>query len=290
MREIVVISGKGGTGKTSVTAALACIANENLVLADCDVDAADLHLILNPKVRISEDFFSGVKAEINTEICVSCGKCAVVCRFSAIEKLPMMRVNPLDCEGCGYCYHVCPVQAIHLPIQRVGKCYVSDTRFACTLVHAKLGIGADNSGKLVAKVKREAKQAALKEKKDYILVDGSPGIGCPVISSLSGASFVLLVTEPSLSALDDVTRVWKLVNKFGIPAGCIINKADINPEVADRILMFLSKNGIAHISNLPYDEDFHKAITEGMNLIEYNRNKWYPIFERIWNLVSKEEI
>ena len=170
MKEIVCISGKGGTGKSSVVSALSWIARENLVVADCDVDAADLHLIFSPSPRNSEDFYSGVKAMIDPARCIGCGICAEKCRFDAFLKSGnIYEVQALDCEGCGYCYHLCPAGAITLPEQAVGQCYISDTRFGCSLVHARLGIGADNSGKLVAKVKNEAKALAQRETKDFLL-------------------------------------------------------------------------------------------------------------------------
>ena len=288
MKEIVCISGKGGTGKSSVVSALAWIAKENLVVADCDVDAADLHLIFSPIARKCEDFYSGIKAEIDPAKCIGCGLCAEKCRFDAIcRKDGVYEVSALDCEGCGYCYHICPTKAISLPEQLVGNCYTSDTRFNCSLVHAKLGIGADNSGKLVARVKNEAKVLAKKEEKDYLLVDGSPGIGCPVISSLSGADIVLMVTEPSLSAQSDLARLWELIQKFQISAACIINKADINPEISQTIRTWLQKEGIRHLADLPYSSDFQIAITNGQSVTEQNNTKWQPMFLKIWESLKE---
>lgn len=288
MKEIVVISGKGGTGKTSVTASLAFIL-PNLVMADCDVDAADLHLILQPSILKSEDFYSGVKAVIDPEKCISCGICEEVCRFGAIShEGPSYKVDPLDCEGCGYCHHACPAQAISLPLQNVGQCFLSDTRAGCRLAHARLGIGADNSGKLVARVKKDAREEAIRSNADHILVDGSPGIGCPVISSLSGADFVLLVTEPTLSGISDLQRVWELTAQFGIPAGCIINKQDLNPQIASQTREFLAENGIPLIDGISYDEDFSRAITLGQSLVEYEPAKWKPRFASIWDKINKE--
>ena len=288
MKEIVIIYGKGGTGKSSVAAALAYTV-PRVVMADCDVDAADLHLILKPVVQSSEDFYSGVRAEIDAQSCVGCGKCEEICRFGAIShESGKFSVDKLDCEGCGYCQLICPAKAISLPEQKVGQCFISDTRFACRLIHAKLGIGADNSGKLVAKVKKEARQEATRTGMDYILVDGSPGIGCPVISSLSGADFVLLVTEPTLSGLNDLNRVWQLTARFQIPAGCIITKADLNPQVTAQIKDFLTQQGIRHLDDLPYDEDFSQAITLGKCLPEINPGKWKTRFANLWQGITKE--
>lgn len=289
MREIVVISGKGGTGKTSVVSALAAVASPKLILADCDVDAADLHLIFEPEHAQSEDFFSGVKAVIDPALCINCGICASACRFDAIRvENGQHKVINLDCEGCGYCIELCPVQAISLPQQMVGQCHTSRTRLGFSLVHAKLGIGADNSGKLVARVKELARETAKKEHQEYILIDGSPGIGCPVIASLSGAHQVLFVTEPSRSALSDLKRVWEVTDKFRIPALCVINKADINPAISEEIKVFLSSAGIPLAAELPYDKDFHTAIAEGKSLPEINQNKWRGVFEAIWTACSKE--
>ncbi|MDD4223785.1 MAG: ATP-binding protein [Candidatus Cloacimonetes bacterium] len=288
MKEIVIISGKGGTGKTSVAAALASIA-EKTVMADCDVDAADLHLILEPEIRKTESFFSGVKAVIDPDKCSSCGLCESVCRFHAVSHQGVRyKIDPLACEGCGYCFHVCPVQAISLPEQQVGYCYISATRFGCQLVHAKLEAGADNSGKLVAKVKKDAKHLAQDTDMEYVWVDGSPGIGCPVISSLSGADFVLLVTEPTLSGMGDMQRVYELVKQFNIPAGCLINKADINPEIADRIRSFIAQQDNCLVDEIPYDEDFPRAITLGKSLVELDPGKWKERFQSIWHKVIKE--
>ncbi len=288
MKEIVIISGKGGTGKTSVTAALACVSRSR-IMADCDVDAADLHLILQPRILSREDFYGGVKAVIDPAACVNCGQCGVICRFGAISHPDgNYEVDPLDCEGCGYCQQICPAGAISLPQQKVGQCYISDTRLDCRLVHAKLDIGADNSGKLVVKVKRDARQTAEDGQLDWVLVDGSPGIGCPVISSLSGADFVILVTEPSLSGLHDLERVWSLTGNFGIPGGCVINKADLNPGVSALIGGFLARENITLIDHIPYDEDFTRAMTQGISLVEYDPQKWQPRFARIWSHITKE--
>ena len=288
MKEIVIISGKGGTGKTSITAAFAMLGREAVVVADCDVDAADMHLLMQPDWSFSEDFYSGVIASIDQEKCLRCGKCQSICRFNAI---PMINgeyvVSKLNCEGCGYCARICPADAIKMIEQNVGKFFISNTKADNKLVHARLKSGADNSGKLVAKVKKEAKLIAEKEQKEIIIVDGSPGIGCPVVSSLSGANYVVLVTEPSVAGLHDLERVYQLVEKFGIPAGCIINKADINQDVTDRIMIFLSDNSIDHLGNLPYDEDFTKAMTEGKTIVEDQESHLKNLITEMWKKIKE---
>jgi len=288
MKEVVIISGKGGTGKTSISASFAQLGGKDIVVADCDVDAADMHLLLNPDFAKSEDFFSGFKAVINQNECDLCGNCFEVCRFDAISvENGEYSVNSLNCEGCGYCARVCPNEAIKMEEQNVGKWYISNTKTGNKMVHARLGIGAENSGKLVAKVKNEAKQLAEQNKKEMIVVDGSPGIGCPVVSSLSGANFVVLVTEPTVSGLHDLKRVYELVKKFNINAGCIINKSDLNPEKSNEILDYLKSEDIVHISNLPYNDIFTEAMTVGKSIVEYNSNAIKPILEESWEKIKK---
>jgi MinD superfamily P-loop ATPase len=289
MKEIVVISGKGGTGKTSITASFAVLAGTDAVIADCDVDAADMHLLMQPVIKRSESFFSGVAAIIDENKCTNCGVCADVCRFDAIPVINNQHiVKKLNCEGCGYCDKVCLVSAITMHEQNVGDWFVSKSKVDNTLVHAKLGIGAENSGKLVAKVKNEAKRIAEKENKDYIIVDGSPGIGCPVVSSLSGAHYVVLVTEPSMSGLHDLKRVYELVKKFNIKAGCIINKSDINMQMTNKVIQFLNDESITHIASLPYDENFTKAMTVGETIVEYNHSELKDLLNKSWEKVKQE--
>ncbi|HCK99540.1 MAG TPA: (4Fe-4S)-binding protein [Candidatus Marinimicrobia bacterium] len=287
MKEIVVISGKGGTGKTSITASFAYLGGGEIVVADCDVDAADLHLLLEPDFKTAEDFYSGVIAKIDQDACTKCGKCAEVCRFGAIPVIDgQYVVQPLDCEGCGYCARICPTEAIAMNLQNVGEWYISTIKTGSSMVHARLGIGAENSGKLVAKVKNEAKNIAEEQDRKYVLVDGSPGIGCPVVSSLSGANFVVLVTEPTVSGIHDLKRVYELVKKFGIKTGCIINKADLNNTVEKEILQFLSENDINHIASLPYDETFTEAMTNGQTIVEFGESRVKNLIEQSWDKIK----
>lgn len=287
MKEIVVISGKGGTGKTSLAAALASLSGDGAIIADCDVDAADMHLLLSPDFAHREDFFSGQLAVIDNQACTLCGLCMEKCRFNAIEtKVSEYFVKSIDCEGCGYCARICPVEAISMEERRAGDFYISKTRTKNTLVHARLAPGAENSGKLVAKVKKEARTLAEKENKKYVIADGSPGIGCPVISSLSGADFVVLITEPSLSGLHDLERVYELVRKFGIKASCIINKYDINPEITERIMDFIRSEEIVHLCNIPYSPVFTEAITSGLTVLENGNSEVAGLIEGAWQKIK----
>ncbi len=288
MKEIVIISGKGGTGKTSITASFAILGGADVVVADCDVDAADMHLLMQPDFQNKNDFYSGEVAWIEQSNCTSCGKCQQVCRFDAISvKNGQFIVDPIACEGCGYCARICPTHTIVNKEQLAGKWFISNIKTGSLMVHAQLGIGADNSGKLVAKVKDEAKEIALEERKDFILVDGSPGIGCPVVSSLSGANFVVLVTEPSVSGLHDLKRVYQLVKKFNIKAGCIINKADVNPWKCAEILQFLKEEDIVHLSDLPYDESFTKAMIQGQTIVEFDHGKLRELLTESWEKIKQ---
>ena len=288
MKEIVVLSGKGGTGKTSITASFAALGAKQMVLADCDVDAADMHLLTAPEAILSEDFYSGKEALIKTEGCVHCYKCIKACHFDAISVINGdFVVDPMECEGCSYCFHVCPTRTIEMNSRLAGKFYVSKTRFGNTLVHARLGIAADNSGKLVTKVREEAKKIAAEQHSEYILVDASPGIGCPVVASLTGAHFVVLVTEPTVSGIHDLERVYEVIEKLKIKTGCIINKVDINREMANKTKDFLKEKGIPLLGELPYDHQFTKAITIGKTVVEYDDGVIKALIESSWKKVKE---
>ena len=288
MKEIVVISGKGGTGKTSLTASFATLEKQNVIVGDCDVDAADMHLLLDPDFETNENFFSGETAIINKNSCISCGKCEEVCRFNAIEiSGNIYKVNEMTCEGCGYCARVCPANAIENKPALVGNWYISNINNGSLMVHAKLNPGADNSGKLVAQVKNTAKDIAEEERADYVLIDGSPGVGCPVVSSLTGANFVILVTEPTLSGFHDLKRVYELVKKFNIKSGCIVNKYNINENITGEINTFLLENNIAQLGKLPYDEIFTRAMVAGKTIINFENNNLSGIITDIWKQVKE---
>lgn len=287
MKEIVVISGKGGTGKTSIAASFAVLGGSDVIVADCDVDAADMHLLLKPDFEFSEEFYSGEIAYIEQSKCIVCGKCAEVCRFDAISFINSQYfINPLSCEGCGYCSQECPASAIINKSRLSGKWFISNIKTGSKMIHARLDIGADNSGKLVAKVKNEAKKLASEEAKPFILIDGSPGIGCPVVSSLSGANFVVLAVEPSVSGVHDLKRVYQVVKNFNIKAGCIINKANLNPEKHQEIKDFLLEENISHLADIPYDENFTKAMVNGMTIIEYDQNDLKKILSQTWEKIK----
>ncbi len=267
--EIVILSGKGGTGKTSVAASLAVLAKDTAVVADCDVEAANMHLLLNPDCAQESDFFSGKHAEVDQDSCTLCGLCEKVCRFDAITvgKSECI-VNLINCEGCGYCARICPVTAIQMKPANSGKVFISTNRLQTPMVHATLNIGASNSGKLVARVKNEAKTLAEKHQKLFIIVDGPPGIGCPVISSLSGADLVILVAEPAAAGNHDLNRLVEVIKKFHISIACIVNKYDINTEKTAELKRFLQKEDIPHLVDIPYDDAFTRAMIAGKTLVE----------------------
>jgi MinD superfamily P-loop ATPase len=288
MKEIVVISGKGGTGKTSLTASFACLEGSGAVVADCDVDAADMHLLMQPEIRQREDYYSGEMARIDLDQCSRCGKCTEICRFDAVTNVDgEYSVDPLECEGCGYCARVCPAVAIRNERLKAGEWFLSSIKTGGLMVHARLETGADNSGKLVAKVKKEARQRAGINGNGLIIIDGPPGIGCPVISSLTGSDFAVMVTEPTLSGLHDLKRAYELVRKFNIRAGCIINKSDLNFGVTEQIKDFLEAEKISHLASLPYDGVFTESMTFGQAVIEYTNNDLTSKIQEGWDKIIK---
>jgi MinD superfamily P-loop ATPase len=280
---LIVISGKGGTGKTSIIAAFASLA-ENKVLCDADVDAADLHLIMGPHVFMRADFKSGHTAAIHKDKCSECGLCVDLCRFSAIRD--DFTVNPLDCEGCGVCVYFCPEKAIDFPENTCGEWFVSETRFG-PLVHARLGIAEENSGKLVTLVRQESKRLADLKNLDLILTDGPPGVGCPVIASIGGASAVLVVAEPTLSGIHDMKRVVQLANHFKVPATVCVNKFDLNLDLTRDIENFAGDEGLTCLGRIPFDPVFTKAMVQGQTIFEYHNDSTAgQVLKKIWNTLS----
>ena len=275
----MVISGKGGTGKTVVAGSFAVLA-KNKVMVDCDVDAADLHLLLHPKVRERHEFRSGQTAVVDKNLCKECGKCAQVCRFGAIRA--DFTVESFSCEGCAFCSRVCPHGAISMKENVAGEWFVSDTEYGL-FVHAKLGIAEENSGKLVAKIRQVAKDMAEKNNLDHVIVDGPPGIGCPVIASLSGVDCALVVTEPTLSGLHDAQRVMEVSKHFNVPVKLVVNKYDLNETMTEKIVEFCRERGVEVIGRIAFDKTVVKALVEGKAIVGYAQCAAADEIARIWD-------
>jgi MinD superfamily P-loop ATPase len=293
VKELVVISGKGGTGKTSIVGSFAALA-DRAVLADCDVDAADLHLVLAPEILQSHDFSGGKRAKIAPEQCIGCGKCASLCRFEAIAQQQdpnakkdgaMFRVDPIACEGCGVCAWFCPAGAVEFGPCVNGQWFESSTRFG-PMVHARLGVAEENSGKLVTTVRREAGRIAEAQGLDTILIDGSPGIGCPVIASMSGANLVLIVTEPTLSGLHDLGRVADVANHFGLPAMLCVNKWDLNGEMTLQIRQEASRRGLDFAGRVRYDAGVTDAQVSCRSVVEHQAHGCSEDIRNLWQRVD----
>ena len=282
MKEVVILSGKGGTGKTSIVGCFAALA-QSKVLADCDVDAADLHLLLSPSAKEENEFWSGQVAVIDDKECTECGLCQDVCRFGAINDF---KVDPISCEGCGFCLHICPVEAVTMKESLSGHWFISDTKYG-HLVHARLGIAQENSGKLVALVRQQAKQIGERDGLSYIISDGPPGIGCPVISSLSGANLALLVTEPTLSGIHDLERVLGVCHHFGIPVLVCINKYDVNKDNTRQIENYCLNQGVEVASKIPFDNVVTEAIVQGLPVVEYSQGKVTQEIESLWQRITR---
>ncbi|MDD4168662.1 MAG: ATP-binding protein [Desulfotomaculaceae bacterium] len=290
MKEIIVISGKGGTGKTSVAASLVALAKRSVV-ADCDVDAADLHLVLDPQIEKVEDFSGGKGATIIPDKCSDCGKCYELCRFEAIikddGKKPAYAIDPIACEGCGVCSYFCPEKAIAFEPVVNGRWFISATRYG-PMVHARLGIAAENSGKLVSLVRSQAKALAEKDDLPFIIVDGPPGIGCPVIASITGADAVLIITEPTVSGEHDLERVAELAGHFKIPTFVCINKFDLNLEKSKNIEEKSMASGITVIGRIHYDRAVTQAQVKKLPVVEFTGSTVAKDIIAIWDNLIKE--
>jgi len=284
MKEIVIISGKGGSGKTTILSAFASLA-ENKVLCDADVDAADLHLIMDPQVKERHDFESGHTAIINQDKCIECGLCRDLCKWDAISK--DFVVNPIECEGCGVCHYFCPEEAIDFPLNTCGEWFLSDTRFG-PMVHARLHIAEENSGKLVALIRERGKKLAEEKGLDLLLTDGPPGIGCPVIASLGGATAVLIVAEPTVSGRHDMERVVELAAFFKIPAMVCVNKFDLNPSEGEAIEAFSREKNVTVMGRIPFDLAFTKAMVQGKTIVEFDsHSKGCEAVKEIWKNLAQ---
>jgi MinD superfamily P-loop ATPase len=285
MKELVIISGKGGTGKTSLVSAFATLAKSK-VLCDADVDAADLHLIMDPEIRERHDFVSGFTATINPDKCTQCGLCRDLCRWQAISE--DFVVDTIECEGCGVCYYACPEKAVDFSPSTCGEWFISDTRFG-PMAHARLGIAEENSGKLVVLIRQEGNKLAEQNNIDLLLTDGPPGIGCPVIASLGGATAVLIVTEPTVSGYHDMERVAHLAEFFKIPAFVCINKFDLNTEKTEAIESFAQENHLALMGRIPFDPVFTKAMVQGQTIFEYDaHSEACKALRIIWERLSRQ--
>ena len=299
MKQLVVLSGKGGTGKTTVTAALAHLGSKELpmVLADADVDAANLELVVEPEKLEQHEFWAGKRAVIDPDLCTACGVCEEVCRFGAIlppGRAPRGRgatssdayqVEGLSCEGCAACTYQCPVDAIQMEEQQAGLWFRSKSRFG-PLFHAHLFAGQENSGKLVTVVKKEGRELALSTEAPLLLVDGPPGIGCPVISAISGADMVLLVGEPTVSGAHDLDRVLQTADHFGVPALVVINKADLNVRRSDDVAAFCEERDVELVGRIPYDTTVTEAMVQGKPVTAYTDGAVSEALREIWNRVK----
>ncbi len=293
MKELVVISGKGGTGKTSIVACFAVLA-ETAVLADCDVDAADLHLVLEPSIVRREKFSGGKRAGINPGYCTACGKCEEVCRFDAVSfdgpgngrVDRTFRVDPVACEGCGVCAWFCPEAAVEFAPVINGEHFVSETRCG-PMVHARLGIAEENSGKLVSIIRAEARRVAEQQKRDLVIIDGPPGIGCPVIASIAETTQALIVAEPTLSAKHDMERLADLIRHFDIPAMVCINKWDLNPGIAGEIESLAAMRGIQFVGRIRYDPAVTRAQVSRRSVVEYQTGGSAGDICQVWTSMSE---
>ena len=283
MKQLLIISGKGGTGKTFFTSCLAVVF-ENKIIVDCDVDAANLHLLLCPQIKEKYEFWCGKIAEINSEKCIGCGSCKEVCRFSAIvESNGFYKIDPYACEGCTICSYFCEQGAILIKDKLSGYYFISDTEYG-PLIHAKLGIAQENSGKLVTKLKEVASEMAKKEGYKYIIIDGPPGVGCPVIASMTGVDLAIAITEPTFSALHDLERIIKLTKHFKVDLKVIINKYDLNEKVGKAIEEILMKEKIELLGRIPFSEEIAASIKQGVPLLKVSKSSLTKI---IVNLCQK---
>ena len=285
MKQITIISGKGGTGKTTIASNFIKIAHDHIAV-DADVDAANLHILLNPSIQKKEDFIGGAVAVVN-ENCINCGKCEELCRFDAISSSTTdIKIDSLRCEGCGICEYICPASAIELKKDKQGEFFTSNTNY-CKLIHARLNPGAENSGLLVTKVRNAAEDIAYGQNKKLIIIDGAPGIGCSVIASLNGVDYALIVTEPTLSGISDFKKIYEVISFFNIKSFVCINKFDINPENTAEIEKFCEVNNIEIIGKISYDENVSKALAQKKFIIDYPDSPAAIDIKKLWEKFEK---
>jgi MinD superfamily P-loop ATPase len=251
-------------------------------MVDCDVDAADLHLLLHPIIKEKQEFTGGKTANINLKLCIECGKCIEVCRFEAIND--DFEVDPIVCEGCVLCSHICPVEAIAMENNISGNWFISDTKYG-PLVHAKLNIAEENSGKLVAKVRQIAKEIAEQNKMDYVIIDGPPGIGCPVIASLTGVNTAVIVTEPTLSGIHDMKRVLEVASHFKIDTKVVVNKYDLNESKTESIKSICREENVDLVGLIPFLRQVSESIVKGVTIVEYMQNDVSKEIKSIWEKI-----
>lgn len=283
IKELVIISGKGGAGKTSITASLAALAGRS-VIVDADVDAADMHLVIHPANSKKYDFEGGYAAERHPELCTSCGVCRELCQFSAIS--PDFEIDPILCEGCGVCAHFCPEKAIEMKQKTCGQWFMSDTKFG-TMLHARLFPGEENSGLLVSRLREEAMDKAESEGMKLVITDGPPGIGCPVIASITGANLVLAIAEPTVSGAHDVKRAWELSRFFRIPLLLCINKSGLNNEIESELKEWAKERKIPLAGEIPYDREFTSAMMAGKTLVEFSDSGTAQAVRQVWHNIEK---
>jgi len=259
------------------------VLSKNKVMADCDVDAADLHLLLKPEIRERYEFKSGVTAKINSDLCEECGECTNVCRFNAISE--DFYVDPISCEGCTVCSFVCPAEAISMEENVSGEWFISETKYG-PMIHARLGIAEENSGKLVSLVRQEAKRIAEEDHKDYVIIDGPPGIGCPVIASLANVDLALIVTEPTLSGIHDMERITSVSKHFKVPTKVVINKYDLNEKNSEKIKSICDGQDIEVLARLPFSEKVSQSIVEGVPLVEFCNDGIVRDITHLWEKIK----
>jgi MinD superfamily P-loop ATPase len=284
VRQLVVLSGKGGTGKTTVTAALAHLASQSssVILVDADVDAPNLELLLQPRTISNTPFFAGKKVTIDASLCNACGRCEEVCRYGAIARCAKVyRIAPLDCEGCASCFYTCPTGAIRMQDNLAGYCLRSDTRFG-SLFHARLLPGAENSGKMVSALRQQAFSLAQEWGADWVMIDGAPGIGCPVIAAVTGTHMALIISEPTVSGVHDLKRALQVCEHFGVPAAVGINKADLNPAKADEISDYCLQHSVPLIAKIPYDMVVMQAMRQSCAVTELGENAVASEIRSLW--------